>query len=204
MIEFLKTIVRRGHQWVIGVFAVLAIAAGVIALHVRVDSSAQTYMIDGDLERELNRALKFEFSNDEVILIAFELGQPVTGSDLRRLRAISERLSQVDHVEEVLDLSTIEDVRSRGDGLDASPLVDFETLDDTRLDLLRDRIRNHRVYRANLVSEPLDVVAMIVIFDPRQSGSPVAHAATQRVVAIARELAPPMGCLHLRFSRLRS
>jgi predicted RND superfamily exporter protein len=146
-------------------------------------------MITGDPDRRPNAELKYEFSNDEAIMVALDLGKPFDAADLRKLRFFSETISQWAGVEEVIDLSNVKDIRSNGDALEVSPLVDFSQLNGS-IEVIRERTRTHRLYRNNLVSGDLSVVGMLVLLDTDVEAS-VAHRLSDRVWELVRTEAPP-------------
>lgn len=183
-------LVRTHSGAIVIAFAVAAIAAGLAATRVEIDTSVERLMISGDPERELSRALKQEFSNDEVLVVAYDLGGPFSADDLRKLSAISLQISALEGVEEVLDLSTIEDVRGSHDTLDASALLDLDSL-DTGIDALRRRVAGHRLYERNLVSDELDVLATIVVLEASVSTNELNHVMTEELITLVAERAPP-------------
>jgi uncharacterized protein len=154
-------------------FAVVAALGSVAGMRVRVDARIESLMIAHDPELAQSAALKTRFSNDEVLILAFELGHPFTASDLRTLARLSKRIAAVDGVEEVIDLSNVEDIRGKGDALDASPLIDLDTV-ESQIPALHERVRDHRLYERLLVSRELDVVAMIVVQPPPDAAKPAA------------------------------
>ncbi len=188
--RLLQAWVQARPVGVISAFAVISLVAGGFATQVHIDTSVERLLILGDPERDENHALKYEFSNDEILVAAFDLGAPFTAEDLRKLRWISDRIAAIDGVEEVLDLSTIEDVRGTADGIDASRLLDFESLDD-RIEEIRAHVRDHRLYESNLVSPELDVLALLVVLEVRDLSRPADHLATRTALAVLREEAPP-------------
>ena len=137
--RILQSLVRDHTGRVIGIFALAGVIAAFGALHVEIDTSVDNLLVEGDPDRAKTEALKLEFSNDEVILIAFDLGHPFNADDLRKLHRISLAMSEIDGVEEVLDLTTIKDVRRTDDLIDASPLVRFSEL-EAGLEELRVRV----------------------------------------------------------------
>ena len=191
LVAVLQLLVRQHARSVLLAFAGLAlVAAAVAAATLRIDTSIGTMMIRNDPERIATRALTQEFSDDTVLVAAFDLGRPFVADDLRTLRRISRRVAAVAGVEEVLDLSNVEDVRDRDGELDASPLVDFAVLDEEAREI-RERVRAHRLYRANLVSDDLETLALLVFFDPVAHLDDGAHETTSAVLAILAAEAGP-------------
>jgi len=166
--SILELTTRRHTGSVLAIFAVAALVAGFFALQVRISPALDHLLLKDDPERARSHEIKQEFSNDEILVLAVDLGRPFDATDLRELDRLAERIAGIDGVEEVLALSTIEDVRGSDDGLDASALVDFDTLDE-RLDEIRMRVGDHPLYRQNLVSEDTSVLGLLVLLEVRNA-----------------------------------
>lgn len=171
LVRGVRWLVECHRTWIFFGFLGAALAAGTLAAGVRIDTRISGLLLSDDPELRQTEALKQDFSNDEVLLVVAELGRPFQPDDLRAVAALSGRLAEAPHVEEVIDLSTVEDVRGDGAGLDASDLVDLDTLEDD-FDELRERVRGHRLYERLLVSDAQDVLGMIVIPDPPDASRP--------------------------------
>ncbi len=170
-IHSLQGLVRQRSGAVLLFFAIAMVLGLVPASQFHIDTGLERLMMRDDPERHRNREIKDEFSNDEILVVAFDLERSYQEADLRRLRDFSERVAAIDGVEEVLDLTTIEDVRGDGDSIDGSALIDFETLSDQMAALQR-RIHGHRLYDRNLVSRDGEVLALLVVLElggPREA-----------------------------------
>lgn len=167
----MRTVTRLLQGWVarksgliLMAFGVVALIAAIPASRVEIDTALEHLMMRDDPERIRNRDIKEEFSNDEILVIAFDVGRPFGADDLEKLGRFSERLAEIDGVEEVLDLSTIEDVRGDGERIDGSALVDFAVVAQ-EIDAIRRRASGHRLYDRNLVSPDQHVLALICILE---------------------------------------
>ncbi len=182
----------RLARLVLAVFAGVALSLIPPATGVRIDTALEHLMIADDPERLRNREVKEAFSNDEILVVAFDLGHPFAAQDLRTLHAFSERVAAIEGVEEVLDLSTVEDVRAAGitgDTLDASPLVDLETV-ASRIDTIRARVRDHPLYRGTLVSHDGHVLALAIVLELGAPGEAINERVSRRLLALLDEVGP--------------
>ncbi len=189
-IRLLQELVRDHSGALLLGFACAGAVAGIAGREARVDFRIESLMRAGDPELLRNRWLEQRFGNDEVLTLAFELGHPFTSGDLRALAVLSDRIAAIEGVLEVIDLSTVEDVRSRGGAIDASPLLDRERLahaDDGGLEGLWERVFGHRLYDRLLVSPALDVLAMRILQAPADPEHP--QRSQQVVAAVHRVLA---------------
>lgn len=188
----LEKLIRYHCSAIIRGFVAVAALGLVAATGLRIDNSVGRLMVAGDPARELDERAKAEFGNDEVLMVAFDLGAPYTAMDLEKLAAISEKVAAIRAVKRVVDLSTTEDVRGAGDGLDASPLVSLERIDED-IATIKQRTRGHRLYEGLLVSERQDVLGMLVSAETTHSNSRELNAFTSAVVATVEAMASPWG-----------
>ncbi len=187
--SFLRTVVRRHPGRIIVAFLLVSIGAGLAAARVRVDTNISKLFVADDPVRLGTANSKADFGEDELIAIAFDLDHPFTADDLRKLRTISEQISRFEGVDEVLGLSTTEDLRAGEEGLDASALVNFDTVDKD-LEAIRQRVRDHRLYTGNLVSNDLRVLALVVYLESGVDRSTVQHT-VDRILELVTQQAPP-------------
>jgi predicted RND superfamily exporter protein len=186
----LQALIRSRSRTILAVFALLTAAAAAAATGVKIDASVEHLMMSDDPARALDAEAKEEFGNDEVILIAFELGAPYDAADLRKLAAIAEDIESIPGIDDTKSLATTEDIRGTEDTLDASPLVSFENL-DAQLPEIRERTRDHRLYERSLVSDAQDVFGMYVYADNAGANTKATNALTALVMERASELAAP-------------
>lgn len=192
LIRFLQWAVRNHPKKIVALHALLMVIGWAIAAQgLRIDTSVDGLMTSDDPDVIATQELKREFANDEVTIVAVELGRVFNRDDLQRLARITDRLAEVPAIEEVLSLTNVEDVRGDGaGGLDASPLLGADRLaelDDAGLVALRERIAAHPLYPTYLVSRGLDVLAVIISFEPPEPGKGNIRAATAEIQRIVSE-----------------
>ena len=166
----LEWLVTKHPTRIMVAFAIAAVLLAVGASRIQLGPGLDELLLDDDPDLVRNDEIKLDFSNDEIVLIAYDLGREIDADALAMLARIRRELEQLDGVDEVIDLTNIEDVRGHPDDperLDASPLVDDNDLEIWRnpraLGELRARLAGHRLYDGGLVSADLRVVATIVI-----------------------------------------
>jgi predicted RND superfamily exporter protein len=188
----LSNLIRYHSRKVMACFAVLAVLAGIGASRLHIDASVERLMIAGDPMRAIDEQAKEEFGNDEILLVGFDLGARFTKSDLVKLSEISGRIAELPEVEKTRDLSNIEDVRGRGDELDASSLVKFDRLDESFADIAK-RTQDHRLYDRILVSRDQAAFGMLVYPENHEGDPEALNRMTAAVKEIAAEYASPWG-----------
>ena len=187
---FLQNLIERHSGAVLIVFALAALLCALAARDVRIDGTVDRLMLREDPLRPLDALAKQDFGNDEIIMVGFELGAPYTADDLRKLHRISERISALDDVRKVRDLATTEDVRGDEDTLDASPLVDLETL-DADLAAIRERAQDHRLYDRLLVSPDGQTLGLLVYAESTRANDASLSRLSAQVFEVVEALAPP-------------
>jgi len=185
IVRFLQHVVRNHAWWVIGFHGVAVVACAVVALDLTVDPTVDGLMVASDPELVASNQLKEEFSNDEIIVAAFDLGHPFTVDDLRRLSKVTEELRSIDGVDEVMSLSDVDDVRSDGaGGIDVSPLLSADALaelDSAGLSVLTERVRSHRIYPRVLVSKDMKVLSTVIVLEAPNAGKLNIRAASEKI-----------------------
>lgn len=191
---WLARLVRDYPRHVVVVFVMLTIAAIAIAAGgLSIDTSVEALWVVDDPDREWTRRYKEDYANDEVIVAAFDLGRRFEVEDLAKLSALSEAVEELAGVERVTSLSNISDVRGSGGAIDASELVDLDVLvaDPAAFSALVERVRGHRIYHGNVVSEGLDVLAMVIVLEPPNVGKRNVEAAQRAISSLLAEEVPP-------------
>lgn len=186
----LRNLIRYHSRFVMACFAVVAVLAAFGASGLHIDASVERLMIAEDPVRALDEQAKQEFGNDEILLVGFDLGERFTKSDLLKLSEISSRIAELPEVDKTRDLSNIEDVRGRGDELDASVLVNFDLLDESFAEIAK-RTEDHRLYDRVLVSRDQAAFGMLVYPENHEADPEALNRMTAAVKQIAAEHAPP-------------
>jgi len=186
----LSSIIKNHSRLILAIFGGLTVLAAILASQVTIDGSVDQLLISGDPARELDRLAKEEFGNDEVLMVALDLGSPYTEADLRKLARLSDAIAEVPGVDRVKHLANTEDIRGSSDDLDASPLIELDHLTE-QFEGIQARTRNHRLYQRLLVSPQQDVFGMLVYADNAEANSEAMNALTAAVVALIDATAPP-------------
>jgi predicted RND superfamily exporter protein len=153
---------RRHPRISVLVFLLLVIAAGIAALDLRVDTSAEGVLLENDPDRARRDYARDVFGTvDEVIVVMVEapdVFEPKTIAALRRLTSALERLPQV---QEVLGLTNVE-VPQPGWHFDVRPIAGSPYA-PVHGEALRRRAMQIPILRNNLVSPDGKATAINVI-----------------------------------------
>ncbi len=171
LLDLLSQAIRTFPKLIVAGFLVAGAAAAYYATQVRLERGLEYLLAENDPERERNHQIKEEFSNDEIVVVALELGRPFEFDDLVLIAELSERFAAIEGVEEVVDFTTAEDIRDREGFLDTSMLIEPARLgaaetaaeQKTLVSDIKERLGSHRLFERNLVSEDFASVAILVI-----------------------------------------
>jgi predicted RND superfamily exporter protein len=182
MIRLSKVAERPGLALAyVGVFTGL-LAAGLPRL--RIDTSIETMIVDGDSDRQAFEEKKRIFGNDEVIAVAIPYGDALSRAALASQRQITSKIEEVPGVVEVESLTNTDDIVGDGEALRVDPLVPSQTdparLDDATISRIRERVEANRLWTGFLISRDRQTAALAVhVEDESAEGS-------ARVVLMAR------------------
>jgi len=200
--HFVQRLVRHHARAVVITFGLLFVVFAAVASQVEIDSTVEGLLDSSDPALAESHGFKREFSDDEIIVAAFDLGRAFTKDDLVRLDQVTAAIEVLPGVARASSLTNIEDVRDNGaGGLDASALVDREALaelDAEGFARIITRIREQPLYRGNLVSEDLSVLAIAVVLEPPVEGQKKdSRKVTGAVVDTAQRLAAGWCPMHI-------
>lgn len=192
-VSWIETLVGNHPGKLLAAFALLTVLAVMQAAGgVKIDGSVEGLMMSGDPARELDRIAKAEFGNDEVLMVALALGVPYDREALQKLSQMTEVIELLPGVDRVKSLANTEDIRGSEDELDASPLIDFESLSEPfEFEAIKARTADHRLYEDLLVSDAQDVFGVLVYADNAEANSEAMNDLTASVIRVIDELAPP-------------
>lgn len=138
-------------------------AFGSQLVHLAIDTSNESYLLEGDEVRRDYDRLRNQFGRDEVALIAVE---PLEVFDVDFLRYLSEFHSALEdgvpHLDRVTSLVNVRSVEGRGDELIVGDLL--ETIPETEeaLDAFRERVLSTPSYLGGVISEDGQIAIMIL------------------------------------------
>ncbi|MCH8328557.1 MAG: hypothetical protein IID15_08570, partial [Candidatus Marinimicrobia bacterium] len=117
-----------------------------------VDFSIEQLFPRHDVEKDAYLQFKSDFvSDDNLILLVYESGDPLTEENLDILRQFTQRLEELPSIKSVFSLSNIERISS-ADGLLLIEDYFPPGLDPQERNLRRREVQNHPLYRRALLS----------------------------------------------------
>lgn len=182
--------------------AVLAITiAAIVALvdvrtgqvRIRLDSSEEPMMRADDPAREVYRQAIANFGDDDVFVIAMETDGLFTSGNLAALRRLSDGIRHVEGVrgtESLANTTTYRWARDTGT-IEVGPFLDEIPDDPEKLQGLRQRALDDRIYPRTLVSRDARTAAINVFFHTMPDGEFVARGIDGQIRALLQAEASP-------------
>lgn len=159
------------------------------APRLRVDSSVDRLLPDDDESREYAALAHKRFGIDEALLVALVVDDVFTERGLALVVRVTEALRSLPHVEQVVSLATVSNVRSSGDEVEIGPFLDPMPRADAEIEQVRRDVRTNPLYSDVLVSEDARTTALLVYLDASLSDQEIVDGDLDLAVKRAAEAA---------------
>jgi uncharacterized protein len=151
----------------VGLLALLTVVLGAQIPKIRVDESAEGLMVQNDPARKFYEQAKQRFGGDNLTIVVVKAADVFTVEVLGIVRWLSDNLGRTDGVSRVESLTTVKNIRGRGDLLDTESLVgDPIPTDSATLTRIRGDALGNRALVGNLVAGDGRTTAIVVYADP--------------------------------------
>ncbi len=163
IIRFLINWRRFNALWV--VLAVLAVAPGV--LEMRFDASIDSFLPEGNLERQRYETFKQRFGDDRMIVVALPHQALSSDQQMARLQAVTQRLEDLPDVAKATSIASVNIILGQDQALDILPaaqaLAESSSHDRQRV---LDKLLGSPLYLRELVSPDGQVTAILIEAGP--------------------------------------
>ncbi len=161
----LESVARHPHVALILVGALTVLLfAGLPRL--RVDSSIETMIVDGDSDRIAFDDMKAVFGNDEVVAVAIPYGDALNREALASQQRLTERIESLPGVVEVDSLANSDDIVGIGEVLRVDTVLprdgDPHKLSAAQIAYIRERVEANRLWTGFLISRDRSTAAIAV------------------------------------------
>ena len=170
--EYLSGLVTRSTWLILTLFGCLtALSLTAIIdpvtgqLQLGIDPSPSRLIADDKPGKLFYDRVRSVFGSDETLIITVAADNVFTPEIFNSVSRMTQRISELSAVRDVMSLSNALDIRSVDDGLEISPYSD--ELESGELDLagIRARVLDNPVYAGSLVSKDADATALAVHFN---------------------------------------
>ncbi len=142
------------------VFATLFLAASVPSL--KIDPSTETLFAKNTPEYHFYREFRDHFGSDNLIAIAIETPRYWTLRNLRRTRALTDRLSQDERVDRVASLTNALDIKHKVLGVKVEPAIAGVLEREKPVEIFKQEVLANPFFQGNLISQDGTVAAILV------------------------------------------
>ena len=158
----ISELVLRQSVLIIVVIAVLTLFAAVFLPKIKIDNSVDVFFNKKGRSYLDLQEWKKQFGSDELIIVALDLGDVFTQENLSQIDKISNELENVEYVDEVTSLTTVNNIVGLGDMFIVQKLIEEIPQDDEDMKALRDTALSNELYVKNVVSPDGRVAAFII------------------------------------------
>jgi hydrophobe/amphiphile efflux-3 (HAE3) family protein len=151
------------------VSAILVMISVLLALQIpklEIDTSAEGLMAEKDPARHFYEEVKKRFGSDNLTIVVVKADDVFSSHALGTIKRLSDALERLDGVTRVESLTTVNNLKGRGDALDTDPLVGAEVpTSASALARLRAEALANRVFTGNIVATDARAAAINVYTD---------------------------------------
>jgi uncharacterized protein len=174
------------------VVLVVTIALGAAMPRLKIDGSPEGLMVVHDPARAHYDAFLKRFGSDSVTLVVVKADDVFTPPVLQTIQRLSDALERLDDVSRVDSLTTVRNLRGRGDDLDFAALVERQIpTDPGALARIRHDALANRAVVGSLVSADARTAAIVVVGAPKPGDQEYDRRLTARVDALIAAAARP-------------
>lgn len=168
----LSTVVARPAA-ALSFVAALTLLLGAGLPRLRIDTSIETMIVDGDVDRQAFDQKKSVFGNDEVVAVAIPYGDALSPAALSSQRRIQMGIEEIPGVVDVDALTNTDDVVGNGESLSVDPLVPVDVdpalLDRAAVAHIRGRVEANELWTGFLISRDRQTAALAVHLEDESS-----------------------------------
>jgi len=175
-----------GHRLlVLLVLALLTLLAGTGVPRLQIDTGVDSMIADGDPNRLIYESVTEEFGSDNQTLVFVRDKLLWSPAKLAVLKAMHDRLVELDVVQRVDDIFTLRSLRGEQGSISSKVFVEQTPDSQEAADRLRDDVLYNPLLKGNLVSPDGHDLALMVVIDPKAMktlGHAGVYAAVQQAI----------------------
>lgn len=146
----------------IGLIVVIHMVAGAFLLRLEFNNAPELYFPKDSPAVILDRQLRTEFPNDEILISLFAGSDLYSREFLAALDRVSRRLEKLPDVDRVFSVTNVDHIAGSADGFTVERLIDLESLGDTTAEERKARVLQDRFIPGWLASKDGSALALIV------------------------------------------
>jgi len=164
-------LVYLDHPWLtLLVIALITGLLGARAARVPFDTSLESLVVEDDPDRVFFDTFRDHFDSGEFVVVALERLRIFSHDNLTLLARLTDRLAEIDGVDETTSLTNVEDLVGEEDAFTVGPFLEEIPQDEETLRRLRIRATGKPLYRGALISAGAKTAAVLVELTPHLTG----------------------------------
>jgi len=161
---------ERISQWIIK--ARIPILIGILILTIlalpfiptlEMKEDETTWFPANDSILTIYRNFKDSFEASEFVIIAYSWKNPFSPEEVQYLTDLSDTLSQIPNIREVISLANVEDIIGTSEGLEVKNLLPTENSKPLDIAAIKSRIKQNPFVYGNLIARDFNTVAIMLI-----------------------------------------
>ena len=146
--------------------ALSTVITGYYVFRLQIDPSIESLFDKNTPDFHQYRYFNRQFGSDEMIAVAMETDDLFRIENLRHLRGVTKKISNMDGVERVLSLSNARDIRHKFLGIRIAPVLKDVYNGEKEPSEVRDEILSNELYLHNLISKNGKVANLLIYLEP--------------------------------------
>jgi predicted RND superfamily exporter protein len=143
---------------------VLSVFFGFHVPDLKMEDDESTWFPKHDPVLEVYQEFKDNFTG-EFVVVGYETGEPFSQSELSYLNYLTEKLEQLPYIEEVISLTSVEDIVGTEEGMEITSLVENKNDYNINKDYVTQRIAINPFINGNLLSQDKRVLGIVILTD---------------------------------------
>jgi uncharacterized protein len=166
MFDRIGSLIIRGRWVVLLLLLATTVAAGAKALEVRFDFSPRSIFLTGDPEVVFLAAHREVFGDEDAFCIVLVEGQDIfEPAMLELVTELSDRIGEVEHIDQVLSLSTMQEISGMPGLVQVSPLLEDIPTSPEESAALRSKVLENQLYVHRFVNPEGTATAVMGKFE---------------------------------------
>lgn len=150
-------------------FALFLLAPGPLLLKIKLDNAPEIYFPENEPAVVLDRALREQFPQDQVLVALFQGDDLYEVAFLQKLDSLVLALDSDPNVDRVLAVTTMDQIRATPEGFAVESLIDISALAQTTATQRRERATQDRFAPGLIVASGGDAMALVLRPSPMET-----------------------------------
>jgi len=163
-VQMYSDFITKNYRAVLSYLFVLTVVFGYFAVHLNVDASAETLLLENDKDLKLTREIHKRYTSSDYLVIAFSPSDAMlSDKTLNALRSLKEALLKVEGVESVVSILDVPLLESPPRSI-KEIIGDTRTLESKDIDkeMVQNELTTSPLYKDNLVSSDFKTTSILI------------------------------------------